>query len=235
MDMQMTGAAREAASAWLRANRARLSEFNARIWSYAEPAWREYKSARAYVDLLRAEGFDGRGRLRRHADGLRGQLGRGPPGVGGLLPNTTPCRATRSRSCPYRGAAGGAASLCRGAYRPAFDARHGGAGAAMLAAKAAMQAHGVKGTLKLFGEPAEKVCGSKPIHAAKGYYDGLDAAVVWHPWPQHRDGGDAIRRLLERRHHLRGRGAGGWVDPVADADRGRACRRALPGAIDACA
>ena len=28
------------------------------------------------------------------------------------------------------------------------------------------------GTLKLFGEPAEKVCGSKPIHAAKGYYDG---------------------------------------------------------------
>ena len=54
---------------------------------------------------------------------------------------------------------------------------------AILGAKAAMQAHGVAGTLKLFGEPAEKVCGSKPIHAAKGYYDGLDAAVVWHPWP----------------------------------------------------
>ena len=45
-----------------------------------------------------------------------------------------------------------------------------------------MQKHGIAGTLKLFGEPAEKVCGSKPIHAAKGYYDDLDAAVVWHPW-----------------------------------------------------
>src|SRR3954466_8082222 len=58
MDMQMTGAARDAASSWLRANWARLSEFNARIWSYAEPAWREYNSARAYVDLLRAEGWE---------------------------------------------------------------------------------------------------------------------------------------------------------------------------------
>jgi len=26
------------------------------------------------------------------------------------------------------------------------------------------------------------VCGSKPIHAAKGYYDGLDAAISYHPW-----------------------------------------------------
>jgi aminobenzoyl-glutamate utilization protein B len=55
--------------------------------------------------------------------------------------------------------------------------------AAVLGARAAMAAHGVPVTLKLFGEPAEKVCGSKPVHAAKGYYDGLDAAVVWHPWP----------------------------------------------------
>ncbi|MFQ5955834.1 MAG: amidohydrolase, partial [Kiloniellales bacterium] len=39
----------------------------------------------------------------------------------------------------------------------------------------------VAGTLKLFGEPAEKVCGSKPVHAAHGYYDDLDAAISFHP------------------------------------------------------
>ena len=34
-----------------------FSDFHLRIWNYAEPAWREYKSAKAYCNLLRAEGF----------------------------------------------------------------------------------------------------------------------------------------------------------------------------------
>src|SRR5690606_3626017 len=56
--------------------------------------------------------------------------------------------------------------------------------AGVLGAKAAMEKHGIKGTLRFFGEPAEKLCGSKPIHAAKGYYDGFDAFIAYHPWPQ---------------------------------------------------
>ena len=32
-----------------------------------------------------------------------------------------------------------------------------------------------------FGEPAEKMCASKPIHAAHGYYRDLDAAISFHP------------------------------------------------------
>ena len=38
----------------------------------------------------------------------------------------------------------------------------------MLAAKAAIERFSLPETLLLFGEPAEKVCGSKPVHAAKG-------------------------------------------------------------------
>jgi len=52
----------------------------------------------------------------------------------------------------------------------------------LLATKAAMQKFGIKGTLRFTGEPAEKVRGSKPIHAAKGYYDGLDAMLSFHPF-----------------------------------------------------
>jgi aminobenzoyl-glutamate utilization protein B len=44
-----------------------------------------------------------------------------------------------------------------------------------------MERFGLAGTLLLFGEPAEKVCGSKPVHAAKGYYDGADAFISYHP------------------------------------------------------
>lgn len=46
-----------------------------------------------------------------------------------------------------------------------------------------MERSRLPGTLKFLGEPAEKVCGSKPIHAAKGYYDGVDAFIAYHPWP----------------------------------------------------
>ena len=51
-----------------------------------------------------------------------------------------------------------------------------------LAAKAAMEKHGITGTIRFMGEPAEKMRGSKPIHAAKGYYDGLDAIISFHPF-----------------------------------------------------
>ncbi len=53
--------------------------------------------------------------------------------------------------------------------------------AGFLAAKHAMERHGVRGRLKFLGEPAEKMCGSKPVHAAHGYYDGLDAPFSFHP------------------------------------------------------
>ena len=43
---------------WIGERARRFSDWHLRIWEYAEPAWREYKSAKAYCDLLRAEGFE---------------------------------------------------------------------------------------------------------------------------------------------------------------------------------
>ena len=50
--------AKQFAIDWVDTNRQRLSDFDLEIWRYAEPAWREYKSTRAYCDLLRQEGFE---------------------------------------------------------------------------------------------------------------------------------------------------------------------------------
>jgi aminobenzoyl-glutamate utilization protein B len=49
-------------------------------------------------------------------------------------------------------------------------------------ARQVMQRQGLGGTLRFTGEPAEKVRGSKPIHAAKGYYDGLAGIISFHPF-----------------------------------------------------
>ena len=42
---------------WIDGNRARLSDHHLAIWNFAEPAWREYRSAAFFVDVLRREGF----------------------------------------------------------------------------------------------------------------------------------------------------------------------------------
>lgn len=167
------------AVAWIDANQARLSEFNRGIWNFAEPAWREYKSARAYCDLLRAEGFtveEGSGGM---PTAFAATWGSGSPVLGSYAEyDAVPGQS--QRVVPYKAPREGLHPWTAGHTDP-HSSLGTAAVAGILATKAAMQLHGLRGTLKFFGEPAEKVCGSKPVHAAKGYYDGCDAFIAYHP------------------------------------------------------
>jgi aminobenzoyl-glutamate utilization protein B len=164
---------------WFDRNRDRLSEFDLEIWRYAEPAWREYRSARAYVDLLRAEGFaveEGSGGM---PTAFMATFGEGGPVIGAYAEyDAVP--GNSQQAVPYQAPREGLHPWAAGHTDP-----HSVLGTAalsgILATKAAMERHNLKGTLRFFGEPAEKVCGSKPVHAAKGYYDGVDAFLAYHP------------------------------------------------------
>ncbi|MFS8086699.1 MAG: amidohydrolase, partial [Acidobacteriota bacterium] len=50
--------AKNTARAWVDDNLPQLSDWCATIWDFGETAWREYRSAAFYVDLLRRQGFD---------------------------------------------------------------------------------------------------------------------------------------------------------------------------------
>ena len=169
----------QSAVAWIDTNRARLSDFNRGIWNFAEPAWREYKSARAYCDLLRAEGFtveEGSGGM---PTAFAATWGSGSPVLGSYAEyDAVPGQS--QQVVPYKAPRGGLHPWTAGHTDP-HSSLGTAAVAGILATKAAMQLHGLRGTLKFFGEPAEKVCGSKPVHAAKGYYDGCDAFIAYHP------------------------------------------------------
>ena len=225
-------AVRQHALSWVAENEGRMSAFCSEIWGYAEPAWREYKSAKAYVDLLRAEGFtveEGSGDM---PTAFVASWGRGAPvlasfaeydAVPGNSQQVVPYKAPREGLHPYTAGHTDPHSMLGTA-----------ALIAILAAKAAMQQHNVAGTLKLFGEPAEKVCGSKPIHAAKGYFDDMDAAVVWHPWP--------LNTVTSETHFgaywsaiisFEAEAPEQWVDPeLMPIDAAHAVAR-CPGAVDA--
>jgi aminobenzoyl-glutamate utilization protein B len=166
---------------WLDGQRQRFSDFHQEIWRYAEPAWREYRSAQAYVELLRGAGFaveEGSGGM---PTAFRATWGEGRPVLGSYAEyDAVP--GNSQQAVPYRAPREGLHPWAAGHTDP-----HSMLGVAtlsgVLAAKAAMERYRLRGTLVYLGEPAEKVCGSKPVHAAKGYYDGVDAFIAYHPWP----------------------------------------------------
>lgn len=171
--------AKASAQEWLGAHAARMSAFHSAIFGHAESAWREYRSAADYVTLLREEGFDVEEASGDMPTAFAARWGDEGPviasyaeydAVPGNSQETVPYRAPRKGSHPW--APG---------HTDPHSALGVGALAGFLAAKKAIQEHGMAARLAFFGEPAEKVCGSKPVHAAKGYYDDLDAVISYHP------------------------------------------------------
>lgn len=174
-------AAQAHASTYLDAIAGDLSAWTAVIFDFGETAWREYRSAEWYVRTLRANGFsveEGSGGMPT-AFAAHWTNGAGPS-IGlyaeyDAVPGN--CQAASTARAPRAGL-----SVHAGGHTDP----HSGLGIAglggLLATKAAMEKYGIGGTLRFTGEPAEKVRGSKPIHAARGYYDGLDAMLSFHPF-----------------------------------------------------
>jgi len=165
---------------WIDREAATLSRWHQLIWEYAEPALREYRSVAWYVKTLEEAGFTveaGSGGMPT-AFAATFRNGYGPTIATYAEYDAVPgnCQAATTVQQPRAGLSRHAA----GHTDP-----HSGLGISalggVLATKAAMEKIGIRGTLKFFGEPAEKLRLSKPVHAAKGYYDGLDAAVSFHP------------------------------------------------------
>ena len=172
-------AEKSTALAWVDDHRNWLSRTTKAIWDLHEPAWREYRSAALYVKLLRELGFDVEEGTGGMPTAFRATFGSGRPVIASYAEyDAVP--GNSQEAVPYRQPREGVHEQAAGHTDP-HSALGTGALGGILAAKQAIERHGLDGTLVFFGEPAEKVCGSKPVHAARGYYDDLDAAVSFHP------------------------------------------------------
>ncbi len=175
----MSEAKREAL-AYIDGHMEELSAWHEILWNFAEPAFREYKSSAWYVSCLRKAGFE----VEAASGGMPTAF------VASFRNGSGPTLACYAEYDAVPGNCQAAATTCKprpglSKYAPGHTDPHSALGmsalGAALAVKAMMERRDLRGTLKLFGEPAEKVRASKPIHAAKGYYDDLDAAVSFHP------------------------------------------------------
>lgn len=169
------------AAEWIDARRSEWSGWHQVIWHFAETAWREYRSAAWYIDLLKSEGFTveaGSGGMPTAFSAIW-ENGTGPT-IGGYaeydgVPGN--CQAADIVQRPRDGL-----SPYAGGHTDPHSALGISSLVGFLALKQAMIRHNIRGRLKFLGEPAEKVRGSKPIHAAAGYYDDLAAAISFHPF-----------------------------------------------------
>ena len=177
----MTSAPTQSAHRWVEAHGDELSAWTRAIWDLAEPAWREYRSAAWFVERLRAEGFE----VEAPSGGMptafsaRWTNGDGPTVLTYAEYDAVPGNSQAAATTP--GPRPGTTRFAAGHTDP-HSALGIGALGALLAAKDAMEAHGVEGTLRFTGEPAEKMQGSKVVHGLRGYYDGVDAIVSCHPF-----------------------------------------------------
>ncbi|GAA2234314.1 amidohydrolase [Herbiconiux moechotypicola] len=155
------------------------SAFHREIWGYAEPAWREYRSVAAYVAKLREEGFEVEEGSGDMPTAFHATWGSGGPSIG-LYAEYDASPGASQETVPYRQPREGLHPWAPG-FTDAHSALGVGALAGAVALKRTLERAGGGATIHFFGEPAEKVCGSKSVHAAKGYYDPLDAAISFHP------------------------------------------------------
>lgn len=179
--MNLSEAAKETAREWVKDNLEKLLDWHTEIWEYAEPAWREYRSAEWYVRRLRKEGFT----VEENSGGMPTAFaaewanGDGPTILSYAEYDAVPgnSQAAVTVEQPQDGLS---------KFAPGHTDPHSALGistlAGLLATKHAMEKHSIPGRLKYTGEPAEKMHGSKVVHGLKGYYDDTDAIISFHPF-----------------------------------------------------
>lgn len=148
-----------------------------RIWDYAELCFAEKKSAAQLEDLLEKEGF----RVQRGVAGMEtafvAEYGRGEPVIGFLgeydaLPSLSQVAGAVEHTPIVEGGPG------HGCCHHILGT---GAAAAVIALKKYMQAHGLAGTLRYYGCPAEEGGAGKIYLAKAGLFDDAACAITWHP------------------------------------------------------
>jgi aminobenzoyl-glutamate utilization protein B len=166
----------QSAHAWVDARAAEIAALNDRIWRWAEPGLREYRSAAALCSFLRDAGFSVEVGVAGMPTAFVGTWGDSGPTIG-LMAEYDATPGDSQAAVPYPSPldpdAGG------------FPDLHCGIGTASVAAAgaaaAALAQHGIPARIKIFGTPAEKICVGKPFLARDGYFDGLGAVLAWHP------------------------------------------------------
>ena len=146
------------------------------IWSYAELGLQEYKSSKLLADTLEEAGFNVERGLAGMPTCFVASYGSGKPVIAILgeydaLPMLSQKGRVPNQDPIVKGAPGhgcGHNTMCTAAA------------AAAIAVKNTMEKYGFKGTIKVFGSPAEETLISRPYMIRAGLFNDVDAVIDNH-------------------------------------------------------
>lgn len=147
-----------------------------KIWNYAEVGYQEVKSSALLQEQLKKEGFDVQAGVAAIPTAFVATYGSGKPVIG-VLAEFDALPGVSQQAVPEK------------KERPGAPAGHAcghhlfGAGSvqAAIAVKDWMKATGQKGTLRVYGTPAEEGGSGKVYMVRAGLFNDVDVAVHWHP------------------------------------------------------
>ena len=146
------------------------------IWEYAELGLQEFRSSKLLADTLEAAGFTVERDLAGMPTCFVATYGSGKPVIGLLgefdaLPMLSQKGRVPKKDPVVEGAPG---------HGCGHNAMCTAAAAAAIAVKEAMTTYGLKGTIKVFGSPAEEIVASRPYMIRAGLFEGVDAVIDNH-------------------------------------------------------
>lgn len=186
-----------------------ISAMSMDLWEFSEIALRETQSAEYLATVLENEGFSLARGVADMPTAFVAEWGSGKPVIGILaeydaLPNIgnepVPMREPREDGHPHG----------HGCGHNLFGA---GSVAAAIAMKRTMDANNMRGTVKLFGSPAEETLVGKVYMANAGVFDGIDITLDWHPMHQTFVANDRGQAMNNFQVEFFGKAAHGAFDP----------------------
>lgn len=180
--------------------RPELIAVNQDIWTFAELGLQEHRSAARLAGVLKKAGF----RVKEGVSGMPtafvAEYGAGKPIIGILaeydaLPELSQQAGDATRKAIPGQSAGHGCGHC---------ALGTAAVGAALAVKQAIDTHHLKGTIRLYGTPAEETVIGKVYMTLDGQFKDLDACLHWHPGTKNRVSYMSSKALISAKFSFRG-------------------------------
>ena len=161
---------------WISDNEKKIIEASVKVWELAELGLVEEKSAKYLTNILEEHGFTIEMGVAGMPTAFVATYGKGDPTIGfmgeydalpGLSQKPVPYQDPIEEGAPGHGCGHNI---------------HGVTGVmSAIATKTMMEKHGLKGTLKFFGTPAEETYSGKVFMVRAGCFDGVDVVFSHHP------------------------------------------------------
>ncbi len=146
------------------------------IWEYAEVGYKEVKSAALHVQHLKDAGFTVETGIAGIPTAFVATYGTGSPAIGILAEYDALPGINQSASAQRDPIVGKNAGHACGHHLVGTASVSAG-----VASKELMAAGKLKGTIKVFGTPAEEGGSGKVFLVRAGLFNNLDAVIHWHP------------------------------------------------------